>query len=110
MFPEMDSSVWDRLNVTFPAGSAVDNFGNPATQAVVIPVPPDRIPAPLPPFMDPSLVISIQAIGAENFDVPAPVTFPNLEGMLPGEQALIMSFDHDAGRWKSIGTGTVSAD
>jgi hypothetical protein len=110
MFPELDPAVFDRLSVTFPAGSAVDNQGNPATQAVVIPVPPNRIPAPLPPFMDPSLVISIQAIGATNFDVPAPVTFPNLDGMLPGEQALIMSFDHDAGRWKSIGTGTVSAD
>ena len=110
MFPELDPAVFDRLSVTFPAGSAVDNQGNAATQAVVIPVPPDRIPAPLPPFMDPALVISIQAIGATNFDVPAPVTFPNLDGMLPGEQALIMSFDHDAGHWKSIGTGTVSFD
>ena len=108
MFPELDASVWDRLRVTFPAGSAVDNQGNPATQAVVIPVPPDRIPAPLPPFVDPKLVISIQAIGAENFDVPAPVTFPNLDGLAPGEKALILSFDHDAGRWKSIGSGTVS--
>jgi hypothetical protein len=110
MFPELDPAVFDRLSVTFPAGSAVDDQGNPATQAVVIPVPPDRIPAPLPPFMDPALVISIQAIGATNFDVPAPVTFPNLDGLLPGEQALVMSFDHDAGRWKSIGAGTVTAD
>jgi hypothetical protein len=110
MFPELDPSVWDRLKVTFPAGSAVDNQGLPATQAVVIPVPPDRIPAPLPPFVDPKLVISIQVIGAENFDVPAPVTFPNLDDLAPGEKTLILSFDHDAGRWKSIGSGTVSDD
>ena len=116
LFPAaLDPAVWDRLSVTFPAGSAQDNAGNPATQAVIIPVPPDRIPAPLPSSLQPDLVISIQAMDAAgnevtNFDVPAPITFPNTEGLAPGETSLIFSFNHDAGRWDAIGTGTVSAD
>ena len=108
MFPEIDPAIWDLMKVTIPANGAIDESGNSATQAVIIPVPPDRIPAPLPSFLDPKLVISIQAIGATNFDVPAPVTFPNLDNLAPGQSAAIFSFNHDAGRWEATGTGTVS--
>ena len=120
-FPDIDPSVWQRTQVTFVAGSAQDDQGNAATQATIVPVAPERLPAPLPPFVDPSLVISIQAGGnngfnreadggATNFDVPAPIDFPNLEGLLPGEKSLIWTFNHDAGDWEIIGTGTVSED
>ncbi|MDJ0844826.1 Ig-like domain-containing protein [Crocosphaera sp.] len=120
LFPEIDPNLWDEVIVTFPAGSAQDEEGNVATQAAIIPVAPDRLPAPLPPTVNPQLVISIQAGGeggfsqteggATNFDVPAPIQFPNLEGLEPGEKSLIWSFDHDAGDWVVIGTGTVSDD
>ncbi|MEX2138181.1 MAG: Ig-like domain-containing protein [Pirellulales bacterium] len=110
MFPNLDPSIWDRMQVSFAPGAAVDEFGNRATEAAIIPVPPDRIPAPLPPNLNPELVISIQAGTATNFDIPAPVTFPNLEGLAPGEKSLIFSFDHDAGEWVVIGAGSVSAD
>jgi len=110
LFPNVDPAAWARMTVEFGANSAVDEFGNPATQAILVPVPPDRLPAPLPPGADAKLVISIQALGATNFDVPAPVTFPNLDGLAPGEKSVLMSFNHDAGRWESIGMGTVSAD
>ncbi|MCO6458953.1 MAG: Ig-like domain-containing protein [Pirellulaceae bacterium] len=119
LFPDTDPAVWNRTRVNFQPGSAQDDAGNPATQAAIVPVAPDRIPAPLPEFLNPALVISIQAGGtggfngaggATQFDVPAEVEFPNLEGLQPGEQALIFSFDHDAGRWIVVGTGTVSAD
>ena len=120
-FPDVDPAVWQQTQVTFPAGSAQDDQGNAATQAMIVPVDPNRLPAPLPPNVDPGLVISIQAGseagfnretegGATNFDVPAPVTFPNLEGLAPGEKSLIWSFNHDAGDWEVIGTGTVSED
>src|SRR5262249_11883960 len=66
--------------------------------------------APLPPTANPKLVISIQALGATSFDVPAPATFPNMEGLVPGDKALFWSFNHDAGRWEIIGTGTVTPD
>ncbi|GGA04626.1 hypothetical protein CYANOKiyG1_16940 [Okeania sp. KiyG1] len=119
ILPDVDPEVFELTEVTFPAGSAQDEEGNVATQATIIPVSPDRLPAPLPPGLEPELVISIQAGGengfsqaggATNFDVPAPVTFPNLEGLAPGEKSLIWSFNHDSGDWEVIGTGTVSAD
>ncbi|MDA0345930.1 MAG: hypothetical protein O3C43_17680 [Verrucomicrobia bacterium] len=60
--------------------------------------------------MDASLVISIQVPGASTFDVPAPITFPNIDGLKPGESSFLASFDHDVGDWVVIGTGTVSED
>jgi hypothetical protein len=120
ILPNIDPSLWNLVQVTFPAGSARDDLGNAATQATIIPVDPNRLPAPLPPGVAPQLVISIQAGnnggfsqtagGATNFNVPAPVQFPNLEGLQPGEKSLIWSFNHDAGMWEVIGTGTVSED
>lgn len=122
LFPDLtpaERALLSEMKVTYPAGSAMNEDGTMATQAMVIPVNPERLPAPLPGGVDPKLVISIQAGtaagfnlagGSTNFDVPAPVTFPNLEGLLPGEKSLIWSFDHDAGMWTVIGTGTVSAD
>ncbi len=110
MFPGVDPAVWGQMQVVYPVGSAVDDQGNAATTAIVIPVPPDRIPAPLPAGLEPELVISIQAPGATSFDTPAPITFPNLENLPPGEKASVLSFNHDAGRWDFIGLGTVSAD
>jgi hypothetical protein len=119
ILPDIDPEVWDAVKVTFPPGSAIDEQGNPATQATIIPVDPKRIPAPLPPGLDLPLVISIQAGGedgfsqsggATNFDVPAPAQFPNLDNLAPGEKSLIWSFNHDSGKWEVIGTGTVSED
>ncbi len=108
MFPTNDQAAFRRVSVTFPPGSAVDNAGNPATEAVIIPVPPDRLPSPLPSNLTPKLVISVQAPGATRFDVPAPVIFPNLDGLAPGEKALFFSYNHAAGRWDVVGAGTAT--
>jgi hypothetical protein len=110
LFPEVDPAVWSETQVRFLPGSAQDSSGVAATQASIIPVAPDRLPAPLPSNLDPRLVISIQAPGATVFDVPAPITFPNLEGLAPGEKSLIVSFNHDSGKWEVVGSGTVSGD
>lgn len=123
LFPEVDPAVWDATYVTFPTRSARNDRGEIATQAAIVPVNPDRLPGPLPPGLDPQLVISIQAGiestgdtnfnaagGATNFDIPAPVQFPNLEGLPPGTKTAIWSFDHDAGRWRDVGSATVSDD
>ena len=110
ILPDIDPTLFDEFALRIAAGSAVDNAGIAATTAAIIPVEPDRIPAPLPPFLDPQLVVSIQVPGATRFDVPAEITFPNLDGLSPGEKASIFSFDHDSGRWKIVGTGTVSPD
>ncbi len=110
MFPDVDPAVWQQMQVNFAPDAAIDDLGNPATQAVVVPVPADRIPGPLPPGLDTNLVVSILASAATNFDVPAPISFPNLDGLAPGEKQSIFSFNHDAGQWESVGLATVSAD
>lgn len=116
MFPEIDPAVWLSTTVTFPPGSAVDPQGNPATQAAIIPVPADRLPAPLPPHMNHQLDIAIMAPGATNFDTPASACFPNLpdpdsgEPLAPGAKSALISFNHDTGNWEVVGSMTVSED
>jgi|GEM_PF-4323707 len=110
MFPDVDPTLWDEMELFVEPGAAVDENGNPATTATLVPVPSDRLPGPLPPNVDSELVISIQAPGATNFDVPAAVTFPNINGLPPGSKTAILSFDHDAGEWRVVGPATVSAD
>ena len=110
LLPEVEADIWELLQVTFPAGSARDEAGNVATRATIIPVNPERLPAPLPPHFNPKIVVSIQAEGATNFDVPAPVQFPNLDGLPPGSKCFLFSFNHDSGSWEVVGTGTVRPD
>jgi hypothetical protein len=82
----------------------------------IAPVPPDRLPAPLPPGLEPAIVITVQTDGASNFDQPVPVQFPNLPDpktgavLGPGERSVLWSFNHDSGQWEPQGTMTVSAD
>lgn len=117
--PARAQLIIDTMRVTYPAGSAQSESGVPATQATIIPVSPDRLPAPLPLGANPGLVISVQAGtdtgfnlagGSTNFDVPAPAVFPNLSGLTPGDQTAIISFDHDLGQWVVTGSATVSPD
>ncbi|MEM6777339.1 MAG: Ig-like domain-containing protein, partial [Planctomycetota bacterium] len=117
--PDKAQAIIDNLQITYPASSAQDADGTVATRAAVIPVDPNRLPAPLPPNMQPEFVFSVQA-GTEvgfnladgnlSFDIPAQVSFPNLEGAAPGEHAILMSFDHDAGIFKPTAVATVSED
>ncbi len=116
MFPAIDPAVWDQTQVMFPPNSAVDDMGNPATQAAIIPVPADRLPAPLSPGLNHQLDIAVMAMGATNFDTPAPACFPNLpdpdtgQPPAPGEKAALISFNHDTGMWEVAGSMTVSVD
>ena len=73
------------------------------------PLESDRLPAPLPDGLEHSFDITVQA-DVPNFDVPAPITFPNTDGQAPGEKSLLMSFDHARGEWVVTGTMTVSED
>ncbi|KAF0247864.1 MAG: hypothetical protein FD167_2732, partial [bacterium] len=56
-----------------------------------------------------SLYISVQPSGTI-FDPPLEVTFPNLDQLPANSVVLLMSFDHDAGRYVQVGTGRVSLD
>ena len=89
-------------SVTFPGGSK-------SGVVSITTVHSDRVPM-TPNFgQQPRLIVTIQPAGAR-FDPPAKITYPNVEGLAPGESTDLYSFDHDLGHFVSIGPGTVSDD
>ncbi len=103
-------------SIVVPAGSLFGDDGTIGGMVGIAPVSPDRLPAPLPPGLEPALVITVQTDGGSNFDIPAPICFPNLPDTKTGEQLAagaksgLWSFNHEAGRWELSGPMTVSAD
>lgn len=103
-------------SVTIPANSLYNNDGTRGGRVGIAPVSPNRLPAPLPPGINPPLVITIQTDGANNFDRPVPIRFPNLPHpgtgivLAPGEATALWSFNHKTGRWEIQGPMTVTAD
>lgn len=90
-------------------GSATFPDGNKSGVVSVTVVHSDKVPM-VPNFgMQPRFVVTIQPSGTV-FDPPAPITIPNVDGLLPGGITEMYSFDHDLGSFVSIGTGTVSDD
>ena len=69
----------------------------------------NRVPMTLEDGRATNLYISVQPSGAV-FETPLEVSFPNLDGLPANKQVLLMSFDHDAGRYVTVGTGHVTAD
>jgi uncharacterized repeat protein (TIGR01451 family) len=104
------------MRVTIPADSLYSNDGSRGGMVGIAPVPPDRLPAPLPPGLHFPLVITVQTNGPDNFDVPAPVCFPNLTDqttgitLAPGSKSALWSFNHHTGNFEIVGPMTVSAD
>ena len=89
-------------SATFPDGSATGLL-------TVTAVHGDKIPMAPGSGMQPRIIVTVQPVGV-HFDPPAPVTFPNVDGLAPGTVTEMFSFDHDVGEFVSIGTGTVSED
>jgi len=110
LYPDVPAEVWQRLQVTVPADSVFFDDGQAATLVTAFALPPDRIPVPLPPGVNPAIVFSVDAGGAQNFDRSASIVYPNIDGLAPGETRYIWAFDHDAGEWITTGTMTVSSD
>jgi hypothetical protein len=69
----------------------------------------DKVPMVPNLGQQPDFVVTIQPPGV-TFDPPAAVTFPNVLGLPAGRVLELMSFDHDVGRFVSIGTGSVARD
>jgi hypothetical protein len=89
-------------SVTFPGG------GRTGTVSATL-VHADRIPM-APGFgQQPQFIVTIQPVGT-HFDPPAQLSFPNVDGLAPGEISEMYSFDHDLAQFVAIGTATVSAD
>ncbi len=101
--------------LTFPPNSVFSDDGTRGGRVGLAPVPPDRLPGPLPEGLSMPLVITVQTDGPANFDQPIPVCLPNVADTLgnplpPGAQAALMSFNHDVGEWERVGSMTVSED
>lgn len=89
-------------SVTFPDGRKQGYIS-------VTQVHADKVPMVPQIGQQPNFIVTIQPPGTV-FDPPAPITIPNIDGLLPGEKTSMYSFDHDLGVFVSIGTGTVSED
>jgi hypothetical protein len=98
------------IKVTAKAGTRV-SFPPDVTdkRLSVTRIATNRVPMALEDGRATSLYISVQPAGAI-FDPPLDVSFPNLDEIPANNQVLLMSFDHDAGRYVKVGTGRVSAD
>ncbi len=104
------------VSITVPANSLFDDNGLRGGRVGIAPVPPDRLPGPLPGGLEFPLVITVQTDGPRNFDKPVPVCFPNLpdpgtgKPLPPGTKNWLFSFVHNTGQWEPIGPMTVTAD
>ncbi|MBL9135568.1 MAG: Ig-like domain-containing protein [Verrucomicrobiales bacterium] len=104
------------VEIQVPPNALYSDSGARGGRVGIAPVPPDRLPEPLPMGLNLPLVITIQTDGSSNFDGPVPVRFPNLPDPLtgvklgPGEKTVLWSFNHDTGQWEPQGTMTISAD
>jgi Glucodextranase, domain B/Carboxypeptidase regulatory-like domain len=89
-------------SVTFPGGSRTGTISATLVHSDKVPMAPGF-------GQQPRFIVTIQPVGA-HFDPPAAITFPNVDGLAPGEVTEMYSFDHDLGQFVAIGTGTVSDD
>ena len=91
------------------AGSATFLDGTSSGCLSVTIVHADKVPM-TPNFgQQPRFIVTIQPAGTR-FDPPAPITFPNTDGLAPGAISDLYAFDHDLGRFVTFGTGAVSPD
>lgn len=110
-FPELTGT---RLDV--PPNSLFADDGTRGGRLGLGPVDGSRLPSPLPPGLQLPMVITIQTDGGSNFDIPVPVTFPNLPDPVtgvklpPGAKSALFSFNHDTGEWEVVGPMTVTED
>jgi hypothetical protein len=110
-YPELQG-----VEIRVPPNALFDDNGTRGGRVGIAPVPPDRLPEPLPPGLNLPLVITIQTDGPMNFDRPVPVRFPNTpnprtgQPLPPGAKSALWSFNHDTGEWDIVGPMTVTAD
>ena len=86
------------LALTVFANSVTCPDGSSKCLAMITQVHRDKVPMPPPGGAAPRLVWTIQPSGIL-FDPPAQITYPNVEGMPPGQILDIFSFDHDLGQF-----------
>jgi len=66
-------------------------------------------PQPLPDELGFSVYVAMQPFGVV-YDEPVPISFPNVDGLLPGSSMDIFGLDHNTGEFVKFGEAEVSAD
>lgn len=90
-------------------GSALFADGSRSGEISVTVVHLDKVPM-TPNFgQQPRFIVTIQPSDVQ-FTTPAVITYPNVDALAPRTVTDLYSFDHDQGRFITIGTGTVSND
>jgi hypothetical protein len=98
------------VELTIAAGTARNSDGTPFTGKLSInPVPDYGRPESRPEELRPGMAITIQPAGVR-FNPPARLTFPNTDGMPPGNELNLWSLSPDTGTFNIVGKGVVSAD
>lgn len=97
------------FSLTIAPGSATFPNGTRAGTVSVTLVHSDKMPMPPGFGQQPRFIVTIQPTGV-HFDPPAAITFPNVDGLRPGQVTEMYSFDHDLGHFVAIGTASVSDD
>ena len=104
-FPELSGT-----ELIVPAGALFDDNCPAGGSVGIAPVDPERLPGTLPEGLDFALVITVQTDCATNFDQPVGICLPNLEGLPPGAETALWSFNHDTGTWEVQGSMHVTSD
>lgn len=98
------------VTVSIPPNTVQDDNGQLYNGPIsVSPVPEQFTPAALPDTLDPSRVLTIQPMGL-TFRNPAPISFPNTDGLVVGSIVDIWSLDHELGKFFIAGKGEVKAN
>ncbi|HEV8719169.1 MAG TPA: tandem-95 repeat protein [Candidatus Binatia bacterium] len=98
------------VEVEIIGGSATNPDGTLFTGKLSInPVPDYGRPESRPEELRPGMAVTIQPAGIR-FNPPARITFPNADGMTPGNELNLWSLSPDTGKFNVVGKMAVSAD
>jgi len=96
------------LEVRIPTGTVVtDAAGHVVRKLNLTPIPVDRPPFPLPPFVSVPLYFTVQP-GRAYLSKGAQIVYPNWGDLPPGQRVDFWNYDPDDQGWYVYGRGTVT--
>ena len=95
--------------LTIAPGSATFPGGSKTGCVSVTPVNMDKVPMSPGFGQQPRFIVTIQPVGTQ-FNPPARMSIPNVDGLAPRAVTEMYSYDHDLASFVAIGSATVSED